>query len=488
MPIRVALHHKTEYFYDRPIEIYPQVMRLRPAPHTRTPILSYSLKVGPAKHFINWQQDPQGNYQARFVFTEKAKSLSIEVDLIAEMTVINPFDFFVESSAEKFPIQYEPALQRELRPFLEQISDSPLLDQYVASIPLEDKHVVYFLVDLNTKLQKDIGYTIRMEPGVQTCEETLRLRTGSCRDTAWLLVQVLRRLGYAARFVSGYLIQLTPDIKAIDGPVGSDRDFTDLHAWTEVYLPGAGWIGLDPTSGLFAGEGHIPLACTPDPSSAAPVSGGVEPCESTLHHEMTLTRYEEESRITKPYTEEQWTSIVDLGHKIDADLEKHAVRLTMGGEPTFVSVDDQAGDEWNTAAVGPTKRLLSGDLMLRLRNRFAPGGLLHYGQGKWYPGEQLPRWSLACYWRKDGQPLWTRPNLICDEKLDYGHDEETARRFAERLAERLGVEKEFAIPGYEDAWQYMLRERRLPVNVDPLENHIDDELERAVFRGSSNKV
>ncbi len=478
MSIHVALNHVTQYTYDRPINLGPQVIRLRPCPHSRTRILSYSLKIGPDKHFINWQQDPQGNYLARLVFPEKTREFRFEIDLVAEMSVINPFDFFLEPHAEHIPFQYEAWQRHELTPYLYKIDCGPLFDKYVAGISREKTRSVDFLVALNAQLQNDISYTIRMEPGVQTPEETLTKRSGSCRDSAWLLVQVLRHLGLAARFVSGYLIQLTADVKSLDGPSGPEADFTDLHAWAEVYLPGAGWIGLDPTSGLFAGEGHIPLACTPEPASAAPVTGAIEECETEFAHHMQVSRIWEAPRVTKPYSEEQWVEIEGLGHAIDAKLMAMDVRLTQGGEPTFVAVDDPDGAEWNTAAMGPTKRLLAADLFHRLREKYASNGLMHFGQGKWYPGEQLPRWSLNCFWRKDGEPIWNAPALYANERQDYGATAEHAERFLKRLAERLGLDAKYVFPAFEDVYYYLWRERRLPGNVDPFDSRVDDPLER----------
>jgi uncharacterized protein (DUF2126 family)/transglutaminase-like putative cysteine protease len=479
MSIHVALNHRTIYRYDRPVHVSPQIVRLRPAPHSRTRILSYALKVEPSNHFINWQQDPQGNFLARLVFPETLTELSVTVDLVAEMAVHNPFDFFLEPSAEHCPFDYDPSLADELKPFLAAPPAGPLLSEYVAGIDRKPRQTTDFLVELNRTLQQRVGYVIRMEPGVQTAEETLAKGTGSCRDSAWLLVQILRHLGLAARFVSGYLIQLVPDVKPLDGPAGPDRDFTDLHAWTEVYLPGAGWIGLDPTSGLLAGEGHIPLAATPVPGSAAPISGGVDPCEVTFSHAMEVSRVFETPRVTKPYTPDQWSAIDALGQRVDGLLRSGDVRLTMGGEPTFVSIDDMDGAEWNTAAVGPTKRQRAYALICQLRDRFASGGLLTFGQGKWYPGESLPRWAFALYWRGDGKPLWNNPDLIAPERTDDQPDEETARLFGETLCQRLGLDPAYLLAAHEDPLHYIAQEQALPINVDPLDCKLDDPEERA---------
>jgi uncharacterized protein (DUF2126 family) len=479
LSIHVALNHLTHYRYDRLVGLSPQIVRLRPAPHCRTRILSYSLKVSPAEHFINWQQDPEANYLARLVFPDETRSLRIEVDLVAEMAVYNPFDFFLAPYAEKFPFKYESTERRELVPYLVKAPVTPLIASYLAGISREPRRTIDFIVEINRRVAADIRYLIRLEPGVQAPEETLLKRSGSCRDSAALLVNLFRHLGLAARFVSGYLIQLVPDVKALDGPSGPAQDFTDLHAWCEVYLPGAGWIGLDATSGLLAGEGHIPLACTPEPSEAAPISGAVDECETEFEHQMSVRRIWEAPRVTKPYTEAEWHAIDALGKVVDADLDAQDVRLTMGGEPTFVAIDNPDGDEWNTAALGPTKRRYAADLYRRLKQRYAPFGLAHFGQGKWYPGEQLPRWSLNCFWRKDGQPIWANPALIADENVHYGATDVEAQRFLAQVATQLGFDPKFVFPAFEDAFYYLWRERRLPVNVDPFDSKLDDPLERA---------
>ena len=478
MSILASIHHLTHYTYDRPVTLGPQVIRLRPAPHSRTRVVSHSLKVSPAHHFVNHQQDPYGNWLARYVFPEPVRELKIEVDLVADMTVYNPFDFFVEASAESWPFDYPPELVDDLVIYRNADAAGPLLQAFLDSVPHESTNTTDFIVGLNARLAREIGYVIRLETGVQTPEETLGSAKGSCRDTSWLLVQALRHLGFAARFVSGYLIQLKPDLTAVDGPAGATHDFTDLHAWCEVYLPGAGWIGLDPTSGLLTGESHIPLAATPHYSNAAPISGMASFAEVTFDFDMSVTRVAEHPRITKPFSDAAWADLNALGHRVDAALAAGDVRLTMGGEPTFVSIDDFEADEWNTGAVGPTKRVFADKLIRRLQDRFAPGGFLHYGQGKWYPGETLPRWTFSLYWRRDGEPIWHDPDLIAPEASDAVVTIAQAESLLRGMAETLGVPAGNVLPAYEDPAEWLVKEGNLPDDVTPENPKLADAEER----------
>lgn len=479
MSIHVALTHRTSYRYDRAVSLGPQTIRLRPAPHARTPILSYALKIEPKPHFLNWQQDPQGNFLARVVFPETVTRFEVTVDLVADMATINPFDFFLEPEAEQWPFTYDPVLEHELAPFRRAEAPGPHLAALLAQVKREKQGTVGMLMELNALVNRSVAYVVRMEPGVWSPEETLEKAKGSCRDSAWLLVQLLRNLGYAARFVSGYLIQLVTDEKPLEGPEGPAADFTDLHAWAEVYLPGAGWVGLDATSGLLAGEGHIPLAATPEPQSAAPISGLMSKAKVSFDFGMGVRRVRETPRVTKPYAEAEWEAIKAAGREVDRQLEAGGMRLTMGGEPTFVSATDQEGAEWNTAALGPTKRRMAGRLLKRLIPLWSRGGVVQHAMGKHYPGEQLPRWALNAYWRADGQPVWRNAALLSDDDHVDTARATDAAQFAAILAQRLGVDPARVNPAHEDVHYYLWREKRLPANVLAEDAKLRDPLERA---------
>jgi uncharacterized protein (DUF2126 family)/transglutaminase-like putative cysteine protease len=489
MSILVGLHHVTRYNYDRPIGLGPHLVRLRPAPHARTRVPSYSLTVTPKQHFVNWQQDAHGNWIARFVFPEKTREFSVTVDLTADLEVINPFDFFVEPYADKWPFVFADELREDLAAYVTPEPAGPLLASFLKTISRTPRNTTDFLVELNQRLQKMIRYLVRLEPGVQTPEETLANASGSCRDTAWLLVQILRHIGLPARFVSGYLIQLKPDVKSLDGPSGADHDFTDLHAWTEVYLPGAGWIGLDPTSGLLCAEGHLAVAATPHYHSAAPIAGLVEPSKVDFFFDMKIVRIAEKPRVTAPFSDEAWSALDRLGGKVDADLIANDVRLTMGGEPTFVSIDDYQAPEWNTAALGPMKKARADELIRRLYKKFATGGLLHFGQGKWYPGEPLPRWAFALFWRRDGVPMWHNLDLIAKEPAAKPPSPADAQRFGEAIAARLDIAANNVQPVYEDPAERLREEGALPANIDPANPKLDDPIERdRILRSLERKL
>ena len=452
MTLQVALTHRTSYRYDRPVILGPQVIRLRPAPHTRTPILSYALKVEPDGHFLNWQQDPQGNLLARVVFPDRVERFEVTVDLLADMATINPFDFFLEAEAERWPFAYGALLDAELLAFRTPLPAGPLLRELVAAVSRDTRPTVPMLVALNARLRDRVDYVVRLEPGVWSAEETLAQGRGSCRDSAWLLVQLARHLGLAARFVSGYLIQLGRDLDTPeDAPQAAPADFADLHAWAEIYLPGAGWIGFDATSGLLAGEGHIPLAASPEPASAAAISGLVGPCETRFEFAVGVSRIVDTPRGTAPYGDATWQAIMQRGEAVDRLLAACDVRLTMGCRPSFALAGPEA-EQCDDIAPGPTGRRQAGRLIRRLAALWSPGAVLQHSVATHDHGESLPRpaplpWTLRAHWREDGVAVWQNQALLAADDDEDDASAADALHFVRALAVRLRLDPERVLPG-----------------------------------------
>jgi uncharacterized protein (DUF2126 family) len=464
--VRLLLRHRSRYGYERPAALGPHDVRLRPAAHVKAKVETYALHVAPPGARVHWQQDPAGNHVARLAFHagQRVPYLDLLVELAVDISPVNPFDFFVDPRCEKMPFRYPEELARELAPYLDgddpAYRGGPHLDVFLAPLPREGR-TIDLVVALNAAVHARLRYVIREEAGMWTPEQSLAEGRGSCRDSAVLLVAALRSRGLAARFVSGYLVQLTDEGMIPNQPRGIGRDVVDLHAWAEVYLPGGGWVGLDATSGLLCGEGHIPLACAAHPAAAAPIVGTSDVAAVTTF-EMSVMRLGHEPRPTAPFSEETWQALLASGERVDVALAERGVQLTVGGEPTFTTLVHTDAPEWNGAALGATKWEQGLTLAHMLRERLAPGGVVLHRFGKLYPGESLPRWALDVIARRDGVALVRAgaatqgPSTLAD-----------ARRVILALATRLGVDAALVQPAFEDPWHYLSEEARLPAGVDP---------------------
>lgn len=476
--MRLHILHRTVYRYPRPAALGPHQVRLRPANHARALIESYGLHVSgdPAVH---WLQDPFGNHVAHVSFRKGQlhEALELCVELAADVRPVNPFDFHVEDRYKAAPFTYAEDLRQELGPFLQAPPggdglQGPGLRGVLAELPAR-RETVEEIVDLNHRVHRALRYVIREEPGIWDPEETLAHGRGSCRDFTVVLLAALRARGFAARFVSGYLVQLTDEGMIPDEPRGVSRDVVDLHAWAEVFLPGAGWIGLDATSGLLCGEGHIPLACTARPALATPVEGTSDTPAREVTFEMKVARLGHEPRTTAPFTDEAWAAMIEAGDRADAGLRAQGLRLTLGGEPTFTSREHPLDPAWNGEALGKTKWAQGLRLARELRESLYPGAALVVGQGKQCAGEPLPRWSIEVIGRTHGRPLW--PDTPAREAGRPGIAD--AARLAEELARRLGL-PQLALPAFEDPWPALRVEAALPVEAGEGRPDLDDPSER----------
>jgi len=473
--MRLFVQHRSHYEYPRPAALGPHLVRLRPANHTRARIETYRLAIEPA-HRVHWHQDPHGNHVARVTFQlgQRVDALDVLVELAVDIRPVNPFDFLVDPRCREVPFAYPDGLAEELAPFLglddPAYAIGPRARELIDSLPAHGEPVDV-MVEANRRIGAEVRYVIREEHGVWTPEQTLCEGRGSCRDSAVLLIAALRSRGLAARFVSGYLIQLTDEGMIPDQPRGIGRDVVDLHAWAEVYLPGAGWIGLDATSGLLTGEGHIPLACTASPALASPIDGTSDVTAVRVDFSTSIARLGHEPRPTAPYTEKVWQELLAGADRADVAIERSGLVVTVGGEPTFTSREAPEAPEWNGEALGDSKWRQGLRLAEGLRDRLVPGAVVLHRMGKQYPGESLPRWALDLCARRDGAAVWPARHLALDAGIG------AAERLAAAIARRIGVEPAVR-PAYEDPWRLLQEEAALPVGIDPRRAGLDDPEER----------
>jgi|JI10StandDraft_1071094.scaffolds.fasta_scaffold16745_5 uncharacterized protein (DUF2126 family) len=462
--MRLRVRHHSRYEYPTPAALGPHVIRLRPCDHGRAAIETYRLEVA-GEHQLHWQRDPHGNHLARLTFRagQRIPALDLTVELVLDLRAVNPFDFLVDPRCRTAPFAYPDGLAGELAPFLDRADPAyalgPEASAFLSALPT-DGDVVDMVVAVTQAIAGRLRYVVREEPGVWTPEETVVAGRASCRDSAVLLVAALRARGLAARFVSGYLVQVADEGMLPDLPRGLDRDVVDLHAWAEVFLPGAGWIGLDATSGLLAGEGHLPLAATASPQAAAAIDGTADQRAAHVQFATSIERLGHEPRPTAPYPEAVWSELLAAADRADDALAAAGLTVTSGGEPTFTSREAPELPEWNAAALGPTKWRQGRRLADELAARLAPGAVILHRLGKQYPDEPLPRWSLDVCGRRDGATLWPTRSLTVDATPDG------AARLAGALVDALELSTA-AQPVYDDPWPLLAGEAALPPDRPP---------------------
>jgi len=456
MSARVAIVHHIEQSFDRPVRLSTHWLRLRPAPETRARVTAYSLELDAEPHFLNWLRDPFENHLARLDLPEPLVRLGITVEVLADLEPVNPFDFLAEPEAAEYPFSYQVQLRKELAPYLNSGEPTPRLQSWFETLDRARTSTVERLTITNQRVHAFAQHPVSGAAGQLDLEALLARGTGTCWELAWLLTLSLRDLGLAARFTCGYRVVLAEPPGAEDG--------VSLHTWSETFVPGAGWLGLDPSTGLFTDETYIPLACAPDPMLVLPIVGSREVCQETRVESVQLRRLEP-AKSNWPYSDTQWADIHALGSYLDSDLKRLGVALGSGMSLSFVSSDPGGAPEWNTLALGPSKRFLAERLLARLQQRLAPGGALQLGQGDWYASEALPRWRLGCYFRADGQSVWRNRALLAGTGSRGSLGSAGVAAFARILARALGVPPSAVIAAYEDPLHDLWSRRLWPPEI-----------------------
>ncbi|MGI9212205.1 MAG: transglutaminase family protein, partial [Methylococcaceae bacterium] len=460
MSTLVALLHHIEQTYGSRRTVPTHWLRVRPAPHTRPDITAYTIKVTSEPHFLNWVRDPFENYIARLDLPEPVASLGLTVELLADLTPINPFDFLTEPEAAHYPFDYSEQTRKELAPYLNMPPPGSRLTAWLKRLDRSPGYIVEVLSRINKTVHEQVK-RLGLDwspafPGMESStvggialEEVLISGGFSPWQAAWLLTLTCRHLGLAARFTSGYRIFL--------GVSKESSDTASLHAWCEVFIPGAGWVGLDPSAGVHTHEGYIPLASTPEPTRALPLTG--LDTRYPLHHTVKVKRLLA-MPTPNPYTEAQWADLNASGRRVNELLTEQGIRLANSQTLSFVSLAHAYAPEWSTVALGGNKRPLAEELLHRLQQQWATGGIVQETQGEWFGGETLPRWQLQVYFRNDGLPLWHHDALhevfSRNESLTSGDVYE----FARLVTRNLHLSPDSLMPAHEDPLHELWRNRQ----------------------------
>lgn len=477
MTTRIAITHRIERTFSKTIKLSTHWLRLRPAPDTPARITAYSLELAPEPHFVNWLRDPFENHIVRLDLPEPLPYLHTAVEILAELVPKNPFDFLIEPYAVKHPFEYTTQLKKELAPYLAVGEPSARTRVFFETLERKEVATIQRLSEVCAALLEAFPSfapsPISSTQGAPDLEALFARGTGSAWDLAWLFTLSLRQLGLAARFVCGYHVLLAE--------AEAQQDSVRLHAWTQVFIPGAGWIGIDPSTGLYTNETFIPLSSGADPARVQPIVGSREPCEETRIESVQVRRLEP-ADPRWPYTETQWNDICALGAHVQRDLEAHRVYLSTGMNLSFVATGS-GSYEWHTHALGPEKLRIADQLLSRLLQRTAAGAIKHYAQGEWYAGEGLPRWRLIGLARGDGQPVWRNAELRSTGEANVL----AAADFANALARALGVPPSCVSAAQEDPLHSVWR-GQLPIDRVPTPSELDDPEQRRALAERFSQV